>query len=55
MVDVNEFLAWHDADLLAYLQENKQPDGSIDMSHIRGFEELSAEQKDELAIKFGQV
>ena len=55
MVDVGEFLAWNDADLLAYLQENKQADGSVNMSYIRGFEELSEEQKDELAIKFGLV
>jgi hypothetical protein len=53
MAKVNDFLAWNDADLFAYLQENKQPDGSVDMSHVKGFEELSEEQKDELAVKFG--
>jgi hypothetical protein len=53
MVDANEFLAWNDEDLLAYLQENKQPNGDVDISRIAGFEQLSEEQKEKLAFRFG--
>jgi hypothetical protein len=52
MVALNDFLAWSDADLLAYLQEHKLPDGSVDMSRIARFEEISGEQRATLGSRF---